>query len=315
MGEQNQHYLRDYWREAPCHAWRDTWRYFRKEIAWRILELLALVVALFGPLLWDFLTKGGAVFNSTLWPDLWHGAVLSAGVFGLGLLWNLLVLRPARVRRDTLLRVQAAEDKSAGLEIQLALRPKPEPPSPVAVESMVSSDVLNRLREICEPCHSAAAFAREYLLVFCLDWSGGPADRWEPIVARLLMESAVLAGSLRSLQMLNEKLAVKGDITASQFADLLQTFDGLLSQYARLCEDLLRAGSLFVGGETNLRSQPQYSLLYQRHLEAVAALRQVRARDDFGELAVQHIKQLRDLLPPPIVPLPPAGPPSPTASA
>lgn len=314
MEEQLRHYLRDYLREAFSRACREMYRDFRKEITWRILELLVLVAALLGPLLWDLLTKGRAMFDSALWPDLFHGALISGGVLVLGVLWHLLVLTPARMRRDALLRVQAVEERNAGLEIQLALHPKPEPPPPVAIEPLVSSETLNRLRETYDPCGSAAGFAREYLIGFCLDWSGGPADRWEPIVALLLIESRVLADSLWSLQKLNERLAVKGDIAASYFADLLQTFDGLLSQYARLCKDILRAGILFAGGETQLRSQPPYSQLYQRHLEAVGALRRVRPRDDFGELAVKHVKQLQGSLPPPVAPPPPAGPPSSTVS-
>ncbi len=316
MDEPDRHYLRDYWKEAPGRARREVLRDFRKEIAWRILELCVLAAALLGPLLWDLVSKGRAVFSSSLWPDLWHGAAFAAGTLALGILVHLLVLTPARIRRDALLKVREAEDEIAGLKIELALRPKPEPPPPVTIAPMVSSDVLNRLREIYEPCRSATALAREYLLLFCLDWYGGPLDKWEQLVARLfLRESALLADSDRSMLKLTEGLAAKGDFEAARFADLMQTLDGMLSQYALLCEYILRAGSLFVGDETHLRSQPPYSQLYQRHLEAVGALRQVRARDDFGELAVQHIKQLKDLLPPPIVQPPPADPPSSTASA
>jgi hypothetical protein len=126
MEEQSPHYLRDYWRGAPVSACRDMFRYFRKEIAWRILELLVLVVALLGPLLWDFLTEGRSVFNSTLWPDLWRGALISGGVLVIGVLWQLFVVTPARQHRATLARASAAEEDSARLRDELARRPNPE---------------------------------------------------------------------------------------------------------------------------------------------------------------------------------------------
>lgn len=123
MDEQEQHYLRDYWKEAPGRARRDVLRYFRKEIAWRVLELVVLVVAFLGPLLWDYVTKGRAVFNSTLWPDLWHGALLSAGVLVLGVLWQLFVVTPARIRREDLSSIKVLKDDSAARRSEIASQP------------------------------------------------------------------------------------------------------------------------------------------------------------------------------------------------
>ncbi|HVR12005.1 MAG TPA: hypothetical protein VMW75_28440 [Thermoanaerobaculia bacterium] len=297
MDERDKHYLRNYWKEAGRRAYQDA-RHFEPHVWWEIARVVAVLM----------IALALSVAAATVWGHVRAGLLVLALETALILLWYLFILTPARMHRDALLRVREAEDKIFGLEVELALRPKPEPPPPAAIEPTVTSDTLNRLREVYVPFRNAMASAHQLVDQFSQLWHSGSIDDWRPLLSKLL-QRYVLRDSENALERLGGKIAATSDLAMSKFDDLKHDFHAAIDEYRKLGENLVPAGCLFFEARFNLLSRSLYSQLYQKHQKFVEKLREIRLDSDFGELA-GHLDKLERLLPEPVTAPPPGVPPS-----
>ena len=309
MDEQGKHHLRNYWRELRHPAWRGAWAFMRSHVWWALMTLLGGLIVNLGAIGLAYARRQASVPPFSFMRDLLLGALLTGSAMFITWLCHLLIVTPARLNRDMLARAIAAEDENASLRAELARRPNPELPPPAAVEPTVSSDTMNRLREVYLPFRNAWASAHELVDQFSQLWRSGSIDDWRPILGKLL-RSYVLRDSEKALEHLGQEVAVEGDLAVSKFMDLKREFHSAIDEYCNLGNYLVAAGQLFVESAQKLRSHGLYLQLYAKHQRLVSKLQEVRLDSDFGELARQHLDGLEHLLPEPATAPPPGDPPS-----
>jgi hypothetical protein len=163
-------------------------------------------------------------------------------------------------------------------------------------EPIVPAASVNRLREAYEPCRRAMEFARVTLEELRFPYDTGRFDEWSALAARLVKSKVILAAD-ESLRAMKNKISIKGDLSGSQFANLLAAFAGVAGQYSELLQCLLWVGRLDAGGEEQFEARSSYEELCLRHKKAMEALREASVRDDLENMG-PICNQIERLWPP-----------------
>jgi hypothetical protein len=107
-------YIGRYWRKAPGRATRGAWEFVQFRVAWGSAVLVVTV-----SIAWNVLHLG----TIAIWHELWVGLRNMAGGSLLVWLWHLLIVTPARIKRDLALQEKRAklDQPETALDFEVSL--------------------------------------------------------------------------------------------------------------------------------------------------------------------------------------------------
>jgi hypothetical protein len=251
-------YLWKYWKEAPGRASRDAWNFMREHVGWELALLLgtpAVKIFYFG--------------FSGLLHELIFGLLFAGAAALLIWLFHLLILTPARIRRDAL----------AGIEL-------PEEP-------MASQVSVEHLHIIWNCYKEAIRTAHRFLGEICL---GDKETEERRHLCDLIVE--LILPQIKESDAFDATLNSGTKFSVRQLDDLRKFFfQGVLPVYSRFVNTIEREGRLLWKDRQTSFSR-YYSDLLRQNAKCVERLEERETLPDFPEIS-QHLRTIRQLLPKP----------------